>query len=147
MEHATVKANQSQEGNEDSNGLKIGQDFHVVRDEATEKDAGGAHQGCHLVNSGQLQPALVPGGSLCKQATLGLLYPGVGAVKCTQGNYQLESGKPVTFSIVFPREPREQEGHGMQKGSKQGATVTETAVILRTHVEIPTQVSQNIPDH
>lgn len=113
MEHATVKAGSCQESNDDTKGLKFGQDFHVMRDEATEKDAGGAHQRCHLIHSAQLQPVLLLGGGLCKQATLGLLHPGEGAAKCAQGDYQLESTKPVTFSVVFPWEPREQEGHCM----------------------------------
>ena len=147
MEHATAEADSCQEGNDDGYGSKAGQDLHVVRDEATEKDAGGAHQGGYLVKSGQLQPALMPGGSLCKQAALGLLHPGVGAVECAQGDYQLESSKPVVVSIVLPREPREQEGHCVHKGSKQGAVIPEAAIILRAHSEIPTQVSQDIPDH
>lgn len=124
MEHATVKAGKCQEGSDDGNDLKVGQDFHVVRDEAAEEDAGGAQQGCYLINFHQLQPALMPGGCLCKQAALGLLHPGEGAVKCTQGDHQMKSIKPVTIMIVLPREPREQEGHYMQKGSKQGTVVT-----------------------
>lgn len=124
MEQATVKAGNCQEGSDDSNDLKTGQDFHVVRDEATEEDAGGAQQGCYLVNFHQLQPAFMPGESLCKQAVLGLLHPGEGAVKGAQGDHQMKSIKPVTILIVLPREPREKEGHYMQKGSKQGTVVT-----------------------
>lgn len=131
MEHATVKAGSCQEGGDDGDDLKIGQDFHVVRDEATEEDTGGAQQGCHLVDFHQLQLALVPGESLCKRWALGLPHPAKGAVKRAQGDDQMKSLEPVTFLIVSPREPREQEGRCMQKGSKQGTVVTQTAIILR----------------
>lgn len=56
-----------------SNSLKIGHSFHVIRDRAAEKDNGRSYSWCHLIISNKLKLAILSSENPSEECTLALL--------------------------------------------------------------------------